>query len=131
MSAVAAAAVPLAACANGDTAAPPATTSTTVGGTITIPEQVPNQVRLRSDVQIVACHATPDGWSAGGTVENSQGRSVTYHITIFFTSAGATDLAFAATSVPVSAGQTRHWSVAASFMAPSAVLCVLRGVSAG
>ena len=62
--------------------------------------------------------------------KNSLNHSTTYHITVFFTSTHAEDLAYAATSVPVDAGQSKLWSVTASFAAPSTVLCVLRGVAA-
>lgn len=131
VSAVAAGGLTVAACSsNGNSNSSSTTTSTTTGGTTTIPEKVPNQVSVRKDVQIINCNATQGGWSAGGTVKNTLGRSATYHITIFFTSTQAADLAYAMTSVPVNAGQTKLWSVATSFTAPSSVLCVLRGVSA-
>jgi len=111
----------LAACSGGsnrNSASPSTTTSTaadgttssTVSGVTTIPQNVPNQVHVRKDVTMVICGATPDRWSAGGTV---------------------TDLAFASTSVAVNGGQTKLWSVVASFGSPSTVLCVLRGVADG
>ena len=139
-SAVAILGASLAACSGGsnsNSASPSTTTSTaaagttssTVSGVTTIPQKVPNQVHVRKDVTMVNCGATPDGWSAGGTVKNTAGHSATYHITVFFTSDQATDLAFASTSVAVNGGQTKLWSVAASFAAPTTVLCVLRGVA--
>ncbi|HTU39895.1 MAG TPA: hypothetical protein VMF35_17995 [Acidimicrobiales bacterium] len=63
-------------------------------------------------------------------MKNTQGHDATYRITVFFTSAQATDLAYGVTSVGVGSGQVKLWSVKATFSAPSQVLCVLRGVSA-
>ena len=107
------------------------TTSTPGGGsaTTTIPNSVPNVDADRKNVTVANCGSIPGGWSAGGSVKNPSSSATTYHITIFFTSAQATDLASASTSVAVGANGTNLWTVKASFAAPSQVLCVLRGVS--
>ncbi len=94
-----------------------------------VPDSVPNQVTVRKDVDMQNCGSTQGGWSAGGTLRNTQGHAATYHITVFFTTSQATDLAYGLTSVEVGSGQTKLWSVKASFAAPAQVLCVLRGVS--
>ncbi len=94
-----------------------------------VPDNVPNQVSVRKDVAVQNCAATAGGWSAGGTVQNTLGHDATYHIDVFFTSAQATDLAYGVTAVAVDSGQTKLWSVRATFAAPAQVLCVLRGVS--
>jgi hypothetical protein len=122
--------VALAAC--GSSNSPSSSSSTTntsskVPGIV--PTRVPNEVSVRKDAQLLSCGATKGGWSAGGTVKNSLGRDATYQITIFFTSDQATDLAYAKTSVPVSAGQSERWSAPADFAPPAQVLCVLRGVA--
>ena len=95
-----------------------------------IPTNVPDQARVRPDVNLINCGQTKGGWSAGGTVQNSLRRRATYIITVFFTSAQATDLASAVTSVPLAAGQSKLWSTQATFAAPGQVLCVLHGVAA-
>jgi hypothetical protein len=95
-----------------------------------VPTNVPDQDRVRPDVRLINCTPTTGGWTAGGTVRNSLRRSATYHITVFFTSSQATDLAYATTSVPLKAGQAELWSASATFTAPAGVLCVLRGVAA-
>jgi len=119
--------VPLAACSNSNNPSSSTTTTKAVPGTI--PNNVPNQVSARKDVQMINCGSTSGGWSAGGTIKNTLGHDATYHITVFFTSTEATDLAYGSTSVPVSAGQTKLWSVKSTFAAPAQVLCVLRGVA--
>jgi hypothetical protein len=105
-------------------------TTTTAAGpaTTTIPTGVPNQDAVRKNVTLKNCGASPGGWSAGGIVNNPTGSSTTYQITIFFTSAQATDLASASTSVPLGPHKSTLWSAKATFAAPSQVLCVLRGV---
>lgn len=119
--------VSVAACGNSGNGS--ATTTTSHSGT-SIPDRVPNQDSVRRDVTIGTCSAVPGGWSAGGTIKNTLGHDATYEITIFFTSAAATDLAYGATSTAVSAGKSAPWTVTAKFAAPSTVQCVLRGVSA-
>jgi hypothetical protein len=130
LSVVAALGLSLAACGNSPSGNSAATTSSTAhGATTSFPEKVSNQVGVRKDVDLRNCASTHGGWSAGGTVRNTLGHDATYEITVFFTSSMAQDLAYATTSVPVSAGKSSLWSVTASFAAPSTVLCVLRGVS--
>ena len=118
--------VALAACSGSNH--PSSSTTTTVAGSV--PDNVPNQVSARKDVQMIDCASSRGGWSAGGTIKNTLGHDATYHITVFFTSTEATDLAYGSTSVPVSSGRTRSWSVNSTFAAPAQVLCVLRGVAA-
>jgi hypothetical protein len=95
-----------------------------------IPVSVPDDPRVRPDVQLINCGSTIDGWSAGGIVQNSLDRPVTMVITVFFTSTQASDLAASTTTVPLAKGQSKLWSTQAAFAAPSQVLCVLRGVVA-
>jgi hypothetical protein len=106
------------------------TTTTTKGVPGCVPSNVPNQGSARKDVQMINCGSSSGGWSAGGTIKNMLGHHATYHITVFFTSTEATDLAYGSTSVPVTSGQTKRWSVKSNFSAPAQVLCVLRGVAA-
>ena len=80
-----------------------------------IPTKVPDEASVRPDVQLINCGQTKGGWSAGGTVQNSLRRRTTYIITVFFTSAQATDLASAVTSVPLAAGKSKFWSTQATF----------------
>ncbi len=83
----------------------------------------------RTQVAITSCAAVDGGWGASGTAKNPGTSAVTYDITIFFTSTGATVLDYATASVKVAAGKTENWTAAAKFAAPSNVLCVLRGVA--
>lgn len=117
----------VAACGNSGNGSSTATTSRS--GT-SVPNSVPNQDSVRSDVTLSTCAAAHGGWTAGGTIKNTLGHDATYQITIFFTSAQASDLAYAQTSQAVSAGKTGTWSATATFDAPSVVRCVLRGVAA-
>jgi hypothetical protein len=86
--------------------------------------------RRGSDVALENCGASAGCWSAGGVIKNSQGKTETYTITVFFTTSQATDQASATTTSTVDAGKSALWNVKATFAAPSGVLCVLRGVSA-
>lgn len=104
---------------------PPSVSKDTV-----VPMSVPNQPSVRKDVKLFNCSKSTGGWSAGGTIDNTQGKTATYDITVFFTSTGYTDLASANTSVTVDAGKQSLWNANAAFAAPGTVLCVLRGVSA-
>ena len=54
------------------------------------------------------CAPVHGGWSAGGTIKNTLGHDATYQITVFFTSAQASDLAYAPTSTTVNAASERH-----------------------
>jgi putative hemolysin len=129
-----------AACSNSTNPSTSATTTTKANATSTttrqsvtkdtvVPISVPNQPAVRKDVALVSCGASTGGWSAGGTLKNSQGKTETYMITVFFTSPQATDLAFATATVTIDPGKSQLWSAKATFAAPSSVLCVLRGVS--
>ena len=117
----------VAACGNSGNGSATATTSQS--GT-SVPNSVPNQDSVRSDVTMSKCAPVHGGWSAGGTIKNTLGHDATYQITVFFTSAQASDLAYAATSATVNAHQNGTWTATATFAAPSTVRCVLRGVAA-
>jgi hypothetical protein len=123
----------LAACSNSGKPSSSSTTATTrpaIASETIVPASVPNQDKVRKNVTMSNCAASPGGWSAGGTVHNTLDKTATYSITVFFTSTGYTDLAYAVTKVPLDAGKSTIWSVKATFAAPSSVLCVLRGVAA-
>jgi hypothetical protein len=120
----------LSACSSSNSPSASQTTTTNSKTSGTVPVSVPNQDNVRKDVDMVNCGPAQGGWSAGGTVKNSLGHAATYDITVYFTSSQATDLSYASTSVPVNTGQSKLWSVKATFTAPSTVLCVLRGVAA-
>jgi hypothetical protein len=123
----------VAACSNSGKPSASSTTTTTLPAITrdtVVPTKVPNQPSVRKDVALLTCSQSGGGWSAGGAVHNTLGRTATFHITAFFTSTGYTDLAYATTSVTVEAGKSSLWSAKATFAAPSSVLCVLRGVSA-
>jgi hypothetical protein len=122
----------LAACSNSGHPSTTASTTTTtsVSHDTVVPLSVPNEVSVRKDVDLLTCNQSSGGWSAGGAVRNTLGKAVTFTITVFFTSAQSTDLAYATTTVSVDTGKNALWNVKATFAAPAGVLCVLRGVSA-
>jgi hypothetical protein len=125
----------LAACSNSGKPSASSTSTTTTLPAITretvVPLSVPNQDNVRKDVAMTNCAASTGGWSAGGAVLNTLGKTATYTITVFFTNKGYTDLAYAVTTVPLDAGKSKLWSAKATFAAPNTVRCVLRGVAAG
>ena len=135
VSAVLVAGVCLAACGNSGKPSSSATTTTTTKAPSTsqdtvVPVNVPNQDNVRKDVQLLNCAASSGGWSAGGEVRNTLGKSATFDITVFFTNAVSTDLAYATTNVTLDSGKGSLWSVKATFAAPAGTVCVLRGVAA-
>jgi hypothetical protein len=119
--------VSVAACGNSGNGS---TTGTTDRSGTSVPNSVPNQDSVRTDVTMTTCAPAHGGWSAGGTIKNTLGHDATYQITVFFTSAQASDLAYGETSTTVNAKQSGPWTVTATFDAPSTVRCVLRGVAA-
>ena len=134
-SAVLVAGVCLAACGNsGKPSSSPTSTTTTAAPSTSkdtiVPVNVPNQDNVRKDVQLLNCGQSSGGWSAGGEVSNSLGKSATFDITVFFTDAASTDLAYATTNVTLDSGKSSLWSVKATFAAPAGTVCVLRGVAA-
>lgn len=129
---VVALAVTLTACTSSKGHPPTPTSSETTptpGPGVTIPTKVANDVAVRKYVTLDKCVAAPGGWSASGAIDNKLTKAATYEITVFFTSALATDLQFGVTKVKVAAGKTAPWTVNATFKAPSKVICVLRGVA--
>ncbi len=89
---------------------------------------IANDIDKRKAVSITGCAASQGGWSASGTAKNDSAVTTTYAITIFFTTAQATVLDYATTTVKVGAGKSQKWSAAAQFAAAKDMLCVLRGV---
>jgi hypothetical protein len=70
------------------------------------------------------------GWRAAGHATNPGTASIEYAVTVFFTTASATTLNYAETTVNVAPGKTASWSVNKEFTGPKTMHCVLRGVSA-
>jgi hypothetical protein len=136
ISAVLVVGVCLVACGNSGNPSSSATTTTTstsapsTSKDTIVPVNVPNQDNVRKDVQLLNCAQSSGGWSAGGEVRNTLGKSATFDITVFFTNAGSTDLAYATTNVTLDSGKSSLWSVKATFTAPAGTVCVLRGVAA-
>jgi hypothetical protein len=96
----------------------------------TTPTSALNQDEAQNDVVMPDCGAAADGWSAGGTVTDSLGRSATYQITVNFTTAQGEELAYATTTVKTSPGRTQAWYVRAMFSPPAVVQCALKTVEA-
>jgi len=94
-----------------------------------VPAQVPNSMAARRNATLASCHSADGGWQAGGTVKYSGGSAASYKITVFFTTSRATVIGYGDTVIQVAAGQTKPWTVRATFDAPKGTLCVLRGVA--
>jgi len=90
---------------------------------------IPNVVTKRKAIAISGCSAVSGGWQVEGSASNSGTARQTFEITIFFTTASATVLDFARTTVTVEAGRTQKWYASANFTAPRDTVCVLRGVA--
>jgi hypothetical protein len=116
------------------TTAPSRTTTTKPKTTTTKPAPTttttaPNP--LLSDVKLINCAASASGgWSAGGTVNNSTGKDVTYQITVKYISPSGAKLGTSTASVPLTAGGSNLWSSSTAFGAPSGTTCSLANVSA-
>ena len=111
----------------------PSTHATPVQAPVTaarsIPNSVPNQVAARKAVVMTGCAASSTGWRAGGDVTNSSKHAANYTITVFFTSPHATVLNYGRTTVSISSGATKHWSIDAALPGTKQARCVLRGVA--
>lgn len=94
-----------------------------------IPSSVPNDPKVRKAVTLSECAPVAGGWRAAGHATNSGTASVHYAVTVFFTTASATTLNYAQTTVTVDPGKTSSWSVSKNFAGPKTMRCVLRGVS--
>jgi hypothetical protein len=93
-----------------------------------VPTGVPNVPAKRADVEITSCLAARGGWAATGKVTNSGTTSVSYAISVFFTTQTATVVGTARTKVTLPAGKTVHWSATAQIANAASLRCVLRGV---
>ncbi len=87
-----------------------------------------NVVKLRPRVETTGCQSVPGGWEALGTIHNSGRLSHDFRLTVYFTTASATVLSSATSSVPVKAGSSGSWAVTSRFVAAPVVRCVLVGV---
>jgi hypothetical protein len=99
-----------------------------VTGVTALPANIPNDPKLRANVRVGSCKAAFGSWVANGTVINPTVKTVTYTITIFFTTATATVLAVGQTHVAVPAGGRQSWTISQKFHGSEGTLCVLRGV---
>lgn len=132
-----AAATILSACSTSPTTSVSATTPTTTAqsSASTVPVQhplpstVPNNLTLRKNVTITACHAIAGGWAATGTAANPGTSPGNYQITVFFTTPRATVLDYATVAVVVQPGKTAQWTAEQRFATVPGMICVLRGVS--
>jgi len=106
-----------------------ATTGSTLLRQNPIPTSVANVDTKRKDVVLTGCAAIPGGWSASGSALNPTKSTLTYKITVFFTTTAATDIDYAVTTVTVKPGVTQHWTASKVFSAPASMLCVLTGVA--
>jgi hypothetical protein len=134
-------AVALIGCSSGSKAHPPTPTTAAPAPTLpagvtsdtSVPAHVPNNVKLRADVQIDpqpnGCHAVSGGWTAMGSAINPTTRAVTYTISVFFTTSQATVIATGQTKATVPPGAHQAWAITQHFTASAGTLCVLTGVA--
>jgi hypothetical protein len=107
---------------------PAVTLPSGVTGVAALPTDIPNSPSLRRNVEIGTCTSAPGGWEASGGAINPSGSTVTYTITIFFTTGTATVIGTGQTKVTVKPGAHQTWTVVAHFGVAPGTLCVLRGV---
>jgi hypothetical protein len=93
-----------------------------------VPTKVPNEPALRHNVTISDCSKTEHGWKAAGRANNPTDKTITYALTVFFTTEQATVLKAADTHVTVEPGKTADWTITKDFATTPKTLCVLRGV---
>ncbi|HLY34689.1 MAG TPA: hypothetical protein VKQ07_09160 [Jatrophihabitantaceae bacterium] len=110
-------------------AAPQPRATVTMHGGALVPLNVPNQVAARRDVSMGSCTGDQNSWRAAGTATNAAGASVTFEVTVFFTTPRATVLSSATTKVTAAAHDRAPWSATSRFRTGGAVRCVLRGVA--
>lgn len=89
---------------------------------------VPNEVALRKNVTMTSCDRQVRTSTASGTAHNPTSAAISYRLTVFYTTAKATDLQMSTTDVSVPAGASRPWKTRATFAYDKAVRCVLVGV---
>ena len=94
-----------------------------------VPTDVENDAKARSQVTLSSCKATDDGWQAAGKAANPGKDDVTYAITVYFTTASATVIDWADTTVDVAAGEQGKWSAKKKFAAADDTQCVIRAVT--
>jgi len=88
-----------------------------------------NTPALYEQVALTGCDATPDGWRAEGTAENTGAEALTYAVLVLFTDAQARSVDSATTEVTVAPGETGAWRAERDFQAPAGTLCVVRAVT--
>lgn len=99
-----------------------------VRGAASLPTDIPNNADLRKNVSVTSCAATEGGWAANGSATNPGRDSVTYTITIYFTTTFGTVVDSGQTRVRIKGGAERPWTVSKKFSAAPSMLCALRGV---
>lgn len=87
-----------------------------------------NDPELYDDVALTGCRRTPQGWRAGGTVENTGAEPREYSIVVFFTDAQARAVDSATATVAVRPGDDRRWTAQRRFDGPDDVRCLVRAV---
>lgn len=93
------------------------------------PLAVPNDVSARHHVAMTSCSGDARSWTAGGTATNTGHNAVRYQVTVFYTTAGATVVGSASTTVSVPAKGHANWSAPAKIKSGRDMRCVLRGVA--
>ena len=93
-----------------------------------VPTSYANNLSKRKQVSLTKCAAVSGGWSASGVAKNPSTAPVSYTITVFFTTNGATVQDYARTVVRVPAGKSGNWTAQKQFSAPKPPLCVMTGV---
>jgi hypothetical protein len=138
----------LAACTSSGTGGPPGPSTPATGPSATgsasgpgtkpvkvpsqhpLPTRPPKQTDKHRDVAVTHCRSTAHGWEAVGSATNASAKSVSYRITVYFTTKKATVIDYARAHVSVPAGQTGTWTARARFdTAGQDMLCAVVAVS--
>lgn len=104
-------------------------TPTTASSSGDFSKPTANDVALRKNVTLSSCERHHGKSTASGTATNPTTSKITYHLTVYYTTTKATDLAAAWSDVTVPANGSAQWTASASFAYNPTVRCVLVGVA--
>lgn len=116
---------------NSSTAAGPQLLGESPGvtGSTDTPANISNDAAKRAHVTLDTCTATDDGWQAEGTISNPTTSTSRYLITVFFSNTSGTVVGWSQTVTQATNEDHARWTAAAVFVAPSATICTIVGVS--
>lgn len=85
--------------------------------------------RARKQVELTRCRQTRVGWSAVGTVRNTDSAVRRFVVTVYFADKAGATVNFATTAIELESGATEKWSASKRFEAPQRITCTIAGVT--